>query len=59
MGGGSGKSRSIHKFFSPQLNLQESNRIFSKKTIIFHGSRGGPTLSRGGGGSNCIFLIST
>ena len=41
-----------------------------KKTIIFHGSRGGPTFSRGvqlfpggggggGGGSNCLFPIET
>ena len=26
--------------------------LISKKTIIFQGSRGGPTFSRGGGGSN-------
>ena len=33
-------------FFSPQLILQKS---FSKKSIIFQGSRGGPTFPRGGG----------
>ena len=36
-------------FFSPQLILQKSNGQFSKKSIIFQGSRGGPTFSRGGG----------
>ena len=38
-------------FFSPQLILQKSMVNFkeSKKTIIFHGSRGGPTFCRGGG----------
>ena len=39
--------------------------LISKKTIIFQGSRGGPTFSRGGGGptfsrgSNCLFPIET
>ena len=37
-------------FFSPQLILQQSNKwSISKKSIIFQGSRGGPTFSRGGG----------
>ena len=60
-GGGGGASRSIwHKkssdnvlfnlfyFFSPQLILQKSMEWFlSKKTIIFQGSNGGGTFSRG------------
>ena len=53
-------------FFSPQLILQKSNGwIISSKTIIFQGSRGGPTFSRGEGGelfpggSNCLFPIET
>ena len=53
-------------FFCPQLILQKSNGQFiSKKSIIFQGSRGGPTFSRGGGsnffegGSNCLFHIET
>ena len=41
--------------------------LILKKTIIFQGSRGGPTFSRGGptfsrggeGGSNCLFPIET
>ena len=37
-------------FFSPQLILQKSNGQISKKSIIFQGSRGGPTFSRGVGG---------
>ena len=52
--------------FSPQLILQKSYGQFSKKSIIFQGSRGGPTFSRGGptfsrggGGSNCLFTIET
>ena len=55
-------------FFSPQLILQQSNKwSISKKSIIFQGSRGGPTFSRGGGGptfskgggSNCLFPIES
>ena len=70
--GGGGGSRSIWQkssdkvffFFFVFLVL----RLFywwliSKKTIIFQGSRGGPTFSRGGptfpGGSNCLFPIGT
>ena len=41
------------------LNLQKSNWFFSKKTIIYQDSRGGPTFSGGGGGSNCLFPIGT
>ena len=40
-------------FFSPQLSLhfyRGCSMVISKKTIIFQGFRGGPTLSRGGGG---------
>ena len=37
-------------FFSPQLILLKSNGLISKKTIIFQGSRGDQTFSRGGVG---------
>ena len=33
--------------FSPQLVLQELNGQFLRNLIFFHGSRGGPTFSRG------------
>ena len=57
-------------FFSPQRILQKSNGQWSisKTSIIFQGSRGGPTFSRGevqlfpgggGGGSNCLFPLET
>ena len=29
-----------------------------KEIYLFQGSRGGPTFSRGGGGSNCLFPIT-
>ena len=49
-------------FFSPQL-ITEVKWLISKKTIIFQGSRGGPTFSMGvqlfQGGSNCLFPIET
>ena len=48
--GGGGSRPILHKFFSPQLNLQKSNGFFSKKIIIFQDSRGAPTFSGGGGG---------
>ena len=43
---------------------QSAKWLISKKTIIFQGSRGDPTFSRGGGptfpgGSNCLFPIET
>ena len=43
-------------FFSPQLILQKSNAQFqiNLSSIIFQGSRGGPTFSRGGGGGPTI-----
>ena len=54
-------------FFSPPLILQTSNGQFQRNLIIFQGSRGGPTFSRGvqlfpgggEGGSNCLFPIET
>ena len=56
-GGGGGPGQSDKK--SPDNVLYLSSAYFtevkwliSKKTIIFQGSRGGPTFSRGGGGSN-------
>ena len=33
-----------------QLCFQRRSDVFSKKAIIFRGSRGGPTFSGGGGG---------
>ena len=49
-------------FFSPQL-ITEVKWLISKKTIIFQGSRGGPTFSMGvqlfQGGSSCLFPIET
>ena len=51
-------------FFSPQLILQKSNAQFqiNLSSIIFQGSRGGPTFSRGGvqlfpGGGGVQLLI--
>ena len=55
-------------FFQSTAYFAEVNWLISKKTIIFQGSRGGPTFSRGGGGgltfargagSNCLFPIET
>ena len=58
--GQSDKKSPNNVFFSPQLILQKSNGQF----IIFQGSRGGPTFSRGWGvqhffqeGSNYLFPI--
>ena len=46
-------------FFSPQLILQKSNGQFQRNLIIFQGSRGGPTFSRGegGGGGGVVKLL--
>ena len=51
-------------FFYSSAYFTEVKWLISKKTIIFQGSRGGPTFSRGGGptfsrGSNCLFPIET
>ena len=58
-------------FFSSSAYFTEVKWLISKKTIIFQGSRGGPTFSRGGGGgsnffqggggggTNCLFPIET
>ena len=60
-------------FFSPQLILQKSNGRFQRNLSFFKvpevvqhfpvGSNffqgGGPTFSRGMGGSNCLFPIET
>ena len=51
-------------FFSPQLILQKSNGQFQRNLSFFKVPEevrhfpggGGPTFSRGGGGSNCLFL---
>ena len=47
---GGGSRSTATSFFSPQLNSQKTNGFFSKKTIIFQGSRVKPTFSNGGGG---------
>ena len=66
-----GGSRSVSKkkkinsdnvFFLVLSLFYRSQWSISKKSIIFQGSRGGPTFSRGvqlfpGGGSNCLFPI--
>ena len=57
------KKSSDNVFFSPQLILQKSNCQFQRNLSFlkvpegvqhFQGG-GGPTFSRGGGGSNCLF----
>ena len=69
-GGGPGQTdkKSSDKFFfvfflSPQLILQMSNGQFQRNLSFFkvpeRFSRGDPTISRGGGGSNCLFPIET
>ena len=60
------KALTFFFFFSSYFT--EFKWSISKKSIIFQGSRGGPTFSRGGGGgvqlfpgggSNCLFPIET
>ena len=52
-------------FLSPQLILQWGSNGFIEKTILFQGSRGGPTFSRGpnfsrvGGGVQMLISIET
>ena len=53
-------------FFKSSVYFTGVKWSSSKKSIIFQGSRGGPTFSRGvqlfskgGGGSNCLFPIET
>ena len=74
-GGGGGPGQSLKKaqttfffflfFLYSSAYFTEVKWLISKKTIIFQGSRGGPTFSRGGGGptfsrgSNCLFPIET
>ena len=66
--GQSDKKSSDNRFFQSSAYFTEVKWFISKKTIIFQGSRGGPTFSRevqlfpaggGGGGSNCLFPIET
>ena len=62
-GGGVGpgptaRKQSGQRFFFLVLNLFYSlqrgfNGFITEKTILFQGSRGDPTFSRGGGGSIC------
>ena len=74
MRGGGGGSRSVCPkktltkfffFFSPQLILQKSKGQFQRNLSFLRFERGpnifqgGPTFSRGGGGSNCLFPIET
>ena len=69
-GGGGGRGQSDKKALTMFVFLvlsifTEVKWLISKKTIIFQGSRGGPTFSLfaggggGVGGSNCLFLIET
>ena len=73
-GGGGGPGQSEKKalttffffFFWSSAYFTEVKWSISKKSVIFQGSRGGPTFSRevqlfpgGGGGSNCLFPIET
>ena len=51
-------------FLRSSAYFTEVKWSISKKSVIFQGSRRGPTLSRGGsnffqGGSNCLFPIET
>ena len=66
--GGEGPGQSDKKalttfFFQSSAYFTEVKWLISKKTIIFHGSRGGPTFSRGGPtfsrGFNCLYPIET
>ena len=66
-GGGPGQSDKkssdvfLFVFFLSSAYFTEVKWSISKKPIIFQGSRGGPTFSRGGGGGglNCLFPIET
>ena len=61
------KKKSSDKVFLVLSLFSRSQRVNFKETIIFQGSTGGPTFSRGGGGptfsrgggSNCLFPIGT
>ena len=53
--GSGGASPSATNLFSPELNLHNSNGFFSRKTILFQGSRRGPKFP-GGGGVESNFL---
>ena len=64
-GGGSGLAarKQSGRRFILVLNLfyslqRGSNCFITEKTILFQGSRGGPTLSGGGGGLNANFYIT-
>ena len=52
-------------FFSPQLILQKTNGYFHRKLSFSEVPEGvqhfpgGPTICRGGGGSNCSFPIES
>ena len=63
-GGGGGVRVNLTTFFLSSAYFTEVKWLISKKTIIFHGSREGPTFSRGGSptfsrGSNCLYPIET
>ena len=46
-------------FFCPQAYFADGKWLISKKTIIFQGSREGPTFFRGVGESYCLFPRDT
>ena len=56
-GGGPGQSdkKALTAFFLVLSLFYSRKWLISKKTIIFQGSRGGPTFSRGGGGGVNFF----
>ena len=67
-GGGGGPGQSDKKaltlffffcFFLVLGLFYRSQMVNFKEIYHFQGSRGGPTFSRGGGGSNCLFPIET
>ena len=60
---GQSDKKALTTFFLVLSLFYSRKWLISKKTIIFQGSRGGPTFSMGGGptfsgvgGSNCLFL---
>ena len=55
-GGGPGPSATGLFLLVLNFIYRSPNRFFSKKTIIFQDSRGGPTFSEGGGGPIAYFL---
>ena len=56
--GPSARKQSGQLFFSPKLMLQFTEGVqwfYSRENLLFKGSRGVPTFSRGGGGGGQLF----